>query len=137
MNWYSPGSIRYRRSQCTWLLAHWYELRCGDWPADPNGSSYVDVPGKPQVRPGAYFERAATIMGELERRIQRTGQDGVALRLFYCMQDSVPMIARAMGWSPRMVNGKIDRALRYICGGRAKTYSYRDFIDHKRPAQVS
>ena len=77
--WYHYGEIRWCVHQVLWIIERSETLRLGNWPLNPDGSSYTD----PNIRTGykseAYYTKPAVILGEVEYRLDRTGKDGKLL----------------------------------------------------------
>jgi len=63
------------------LIEHIPELSEGNWPNNPEGSSYIDVPiNKRTVKSEAYFAKPCEMAGEVYSRLIKTGKDGKILR---------------------------------------------------------
>lgn len=128
MSWWSPGEIRYSEVQVEWMLSHLLEMRQGEWPTDPNGS---DPMVRSKLKPYAHFEPIACCVGELERRIDKCGAAGIALKLTLAYGEEHYRVAHAFGWNGRECHRRIRQAMRYVCGVRAKSVSYKEFVDKK------
>ena len=125
--YYSPSQIRFNRPQVKWLLHHLPELRKGDWPVRPEGSSYIDqvIVGKKRVRRKAPFIDAGDICGELEHRLERTGLDGLLVEAVYTWDKSIDILARVASMSVKEVELRMGKALEYITGNRRKREPYK------------
>ena len=77
--WYSPGEVVFNRDQMLFLLEHLGILESGNWPANPEGTSYVDPIVHVQARQKAPFETAAQIYAEVSIRLEATGEAGEVL----------------------------------------------------------
>jgi len=77
--WWSEREIVFQRQQMLWLVEHLHVIKSGDWPANPEGTSYVDPIVHVQARRKAPFETAAQIYGEVSDRLEATGEAGQVL----------------------------------------------------------
>ncbi len=78
--WYSYADIRWCRFQCIWLITHIVELGEGNWPDNPDGSSYVDPALRSKsFRSEAYFCKPVGLVAEVMSRLGKTGEDGITL----------------------------------------------------------
>jgi len=99
-----------------WLIEHIVELGEGNWPDNPDGSNYVDLPiGSYRPKSGAYFTKPAEIVAEVMTRLNKTGEDGITL-----MEDIHSGIRRYED-----LKSVAKRALNYISGWRRRKSSYR------------
>lgn len=76
---YTYQDIRYCPFQVLWVIEHSETLRIGNWPDNPDSSSYVDPKIKTGYGSEAYFVKAVIILGEVEYRLARTGIEGKLL----------------------------------------------------------
>lgn len=133
--WWSPGEITFRHRQMLWLIEHLPELREGQWPANPVGSGYIDLPlvrkGKARSRK-AYFEIPTTIVAEVEVRLEKCGIDGLILLATECWGESEQSLAKYLGIPPWSVRKRANNALRYISGWERKNQSYKEFLHHRK-----
>lgn len=78
--WFHYGEIRFCPHQIIWIIEYSGILLAGDWPPEPNGSSYID----PEVRTGyaseAHYAKPVGILGEVNARLAKTGTHGKLLR---------------------------------------------------------
>lgn len=123
---YSPGSIRYTKSQVLWLLKN---VMDGDtWPPDHRETGYTGDPKKKGGRHAPY-EMTKMVVGELAARLERCGEDGLALEFITRLSDGddAYLIGRVAHYQRRQsedVQQGITLALRYCSGFRGKQISY-------------
>lgn len=55
-------------------------LIAGNWPTDPDGTSYTDLNIRAGYKSEAYFTKPVEILAEVNYRLKRTGTDGKLLR---------------------------------------------------------
>ena len=79
-DWFTPGEIVFSRPQMIFLIEHLDLLKEGNWPPNPNGSSYIDPAVKGRIKAHAYFEIPAQYYAEVSDRLEATGQDGEVLQ---------------------------------------------------------
>lgn len=118
-DWYAPKDIKFSREQMMWLIRHLGELLDGDWPANPWGSSYTEIPSIKGGSSEARFVRPCQFAAEVEVRLKLTGLEGKLL-----------MAELNGGWQevPYEQLGKESRdALNYISGWRRRKQTYREF----------
>ena len=80
-DWFSYHEIYFCRTQMMWLILNIVELGKGNWPDNPDGSSYVDpaITSK-SFRDEAYFVKASGLAGEVKTRLKKVGKDGQTLK---------------------------------------------------------
>lgn len=117
-DFYTWGEIRFCRTQMMWLITHIAELGEGNWPTNPEGSSYVDPALRSKsFRDEAYFVKPSGMLAEIKKRLSRTGEDGITL-----MEDIHSGIRRYED-----LKSVAKRALNYISGFRQRKESYSAF----------
>ena len=141
-NWVAPKDLKFSKSEMLFLLKHLAELRRGEYPPNPVGSSYTALPSaQVRVRRGGYFEGAIGIAAEIDIRLGQCGLDGLLLEGSVTWELSDERLARATNMSVAEVNRRLNRALRYISSGRDVRWhnakkrsgiSYKEFISHRR-----
>ncbi len=122
--WFAPADINFSRENMMWLIRHKDELLEGDWPANPWGSSYTDIPSIKGGSNEARFVRPCQFAAEVEVRLKQTGLEGRLLRA-----------ELNGGWHdvPYEQLSKESRdALNYISGWRRRKQSYREFKKQRR-----
>lgn len=134
--YYKSGEIKFSRQQIEWLIPLLPLLRNGVYPRDPKETGVYDTPiGKRQVKAKAPFITASEIAAELDFRLCQAGEDGLFLEMVYSQPDDryfiLQHIATALGVDINWVDRDIERALKYVCGFKRKSRSYREFRNHK------
>lgn len=126
--WFSYGEIFYCRKQMIFLIEHLVELGEGNWPANPDGSSYIDPSLRSKsFRNEAYFCKPAGLVACIMGRLDKTGEDGITL-----MEDIHSGIREY-----RDLKSVAKRALNYISGYRKRKEGYRSFKSRTKPTNVS
>ena len=120
--WYSPREIFFTREQMLWLLEHLPELETGNWPVNPQGSGYVDLPLKKSGRQQAYFETPCQFAAEVSWRLDKTGEDGKIL--YWQVQSGVTEY--------ELLEHEAKEALNYMSGWRRRQTSYSRFNTNRR-----
>lgn len=78
--YYKLGEIRFTRKQCIFLILHIETLELGNWPVNPLGSGYIDIPLKSKrAKHEAHFTRPVEMAAEIKIRLRTTGDAGEAL----------------------------------------------------------
>jgi len=132
--WYSPGAIKFTKTQIKWLIPRLPSLRNGEYPHNPKESGYSDFGGgKPQFKAGAKFEVPAGIAAELDIRLQRAGVDGILLELLYAGDPDdelfvIEHIANCLKVDSREISQRIRNALYFVSGIDRKAGSYSKYI---------
>jgi len=75
-DWFHFGEIRWCIYQVIWILVHAATLRAGQWPKDSSSDSNL---GQRSVKTEASFVKPELIIGEVEKRLERTGKQGELL----------------------------------------------------------
>ena len=117
-NHYTPGSIRWTRKQCIFLLQWSSLLKEGKWPSDYKETGYAGSKSRPNNQRAPY-ETAIQIWAELAVRIGKTGQDGYFLVQVYSSENQLAemdRIARAFQIDINEVSERLERALKYVTG---------------------
>ena len=101
--WYSYGVFRYARHQIIWAIDNRVHFDKGRWPPEPKEyetdelknkewntvirkSSYVDMIGRKQFQPDAYFVKPGVIWADISRRLKLTKTDGnLLIKEIECM----------------------------------------------------
>lgn len=112
-DWFHYGEIRFCPYQVIFIIRGTEILRAGNWPANPDGSSYIDPNIKTGYRSEAYYAKPTGILAEVEYRLKRTGTDGKLLR------------AEVLAGLDLSQESK--DALMYIKGWRRKRMSYQSW----------
>lgn len=120
--WYSPGEIVFNREQMLWLLEHLDVIRAGRWPANPEGSSYVDPIVHVQARRKAPFETPAQIYGEVSDRLEATGQAGE--ELLHQVQSGLNDV--------ELLSPFARSALNYMSGWPRRRMCYSDWVRQRK-----
>jgi len=95
-------------------------IRSGFWPSEHRETGYAGGKGKPQSH-SAPYERPVQVAAELDTRIEACGLDGLMLEFVYSAESEDKQfleqhIANAMRLDINTIEGRIDTALRYVCG---------------------
>ncbi len=114
-DWWEPGEIRYCEKQVLWLIK-WVRL-LDKWPPDGKETGYTGTSGKP-VGYHAPFETFRCIIGELNYRLKRCGQDGKAF------------IGTILSDAP--LDDDDRWVLGYICGNRRKRMGFPEWRTWKK-----
>jgi len=125
-SWYSPGEIKFYRSQVEWMLMHYNLICIGLWPADPFGVR------SEQLSPHGYFEAGIEVWMEFEPRLKATGRDGEMAVDFYCYQKDEARLAHIYGCYLNQVNEKVGHAVKYMSGKSRKRRTYQEFLQHRK-----
>ena len=112
--WYNFSEIRFCPYQVIWIIENAGALRTVTWPANPDGSSYIDPKIKIGFGSEAYYVKPVGILAEVEYRLKRTGTDGKLLRAEV-----------ENGKDISMMEPESRSALMYIKGWRRKSLSYQ------------
>ena len=138
--WYSYGVFHYSRDEILWALYYREILGRGDYPPMPpefmtyeyskedkkwvkvkRKSSYVDLGIKRRrTRPGANFEDAGCIIGEINKRLELTGRNGLHI-------DAKLLLAEVDAEYERF-SDEAWTALNYISGWKRK----KDYVGWKK-----
>ena len=78
--WYHFGEIKWCTHQVIWIIKNSAILLAGNWPPNPDSSSYIDPGIKTGYANEAYYTKPTAILGEVNRRLARTGLSGKLLR---------------------------------------------------------
>ena len=124
--WYTYPEIRFCPYQVIWIIESWGILLKGDWPDNPDGSSYIDPAIKGGFSNEAYFVKAVGVIAEVNERLKTTSEAGEAL-VDEIKDGKVTVI---------MEDGRIKfdglsrpayRALMYVKGERRKLKTYPEW----------
>jgi len=135
--YYRPSELTYNKSCILWLLKNLPELRKGEYPPNPAGSSYTDIPGKVRAKSGAYYQVVAEVAAEIDMRLSKCGLDGLILEAIESWGVSHERIAKALSMPVEEVIRRAYWALSYISSGRdmrwhttkrRKSITYRDWV---------
>lgn len=135
--WYNYSEIRYTREQVLFLLQNGSLLRAGFWPVKPDDSGYTGSMHGKQFKSEGNFIKATTIIAELDTRITKCGDDGLALEFAVCLSDGddVYLMQRVADYQHRSyedVKQGIKSALLYCCGWRRKRDSFKRYCEKYR-----
>ena len=149
--WYSYGVFHYSRDEVLWALYNREILGRGEYPPMPpefmtyEAEYYLDAEGKKRVkwikvkrkssyvdlgikrrrtRPGANFEDPICIIGEIDWRLEHTGQDRLHI-------DAKLLLAEVDAGYERF-SDEAWTALNYISGWKRKKMSYRRWLRDRR-----
>ena len=131
---YSPASINFSREQVIWLIKHFNLLIDGIWPSDHKVTGYTGK--KHKVSHVSYFETTKQVMAELVPRIERIGRDALPL-LFAFTHDADQqiyvrdMLASCLRVEPYELDERVEDAITYITGSRAKKMGYVEWKKQK------
>ncbi len=134
---YSPAEINFKsKEQVLWLIRNLSLISSGVWPSDHKETGYAGS-SKKVVGHRAPYEAAEVIAGELELRLEKCGDDGLALEFVVCLSDSDDIylkqrIANYQRRSYDEVCQGISTALKYIRGYHRKKISYGRFCYLRR-----
>jgi len=133
---YSPAEINFSRSQIPFLIKHLYLLRIGSWPSDFKQTGYSGGPKRGQKH-GSYFESPVSIAAELDFRLERVGVDGILLELICIIEPEDRLsfeshLAQALRTDLESIDRRIKTAMSYISGWKRKSFSYREYKQHRR-----
>ena len=115
--WYLYIEIRWCPYQVVFILESSDTLLAGNWPDNPDSSSYIDPMIKTGFRSEAYFTKPVEILAEVEWRLKRTGVDGKLLR---------EQIEN--GKSIAEMQPEARSALMYVKGKRFKRTDYKRWL---------
>ena len=124
--WYSIADIRYCRYQVLWIIENFIVCNAGKseserdtWPVEEQDTGYTEAPKTSHaVSAHAPFERTLQVVGDITRRLERTGKDGRLLVLE--VHNSVPLSQDARN------------ALNYVNGWREKHRSYTQWLADRK-----
>jgi len=116
--WFHYGEIRFCPYQVIFIIENSEVLRAGGWPANPDGSSYIDTKIQTGFKSEAYYVKPVGILAEVEYRRRRTGSDGKLLR--------------AEVLAGLELSQESKSALHYCKGWRRKRMSYQRWLRHRR-----
>ena len=105
--------FRWCPHQTLWALEHAEILLSGEWPPDPDSSSYTDPNIQTSLAHEGYFVKPELIIGEIERRMKTTREIGVSLR------------ERAeKGYTIEQLSSPEYNVLIFVSGDKAKKQTY-------------
>lgn len=113
---YTYADLRFCPFQVLWILENAEKLRAGNWPPNPEGSSYIDSKIRTGYGSEAYYTKPVGILAEVEYRLKRTGTDGKLLRAEV-----------ENGKDINMMEPESRSALMYIKGWRRKRMGYSNW----------
>lgn len=119
--WFHYGQIRFCPYQVLWIIEHSDTLLAGDWPPDPDSSSYVDPDIKGSLKDEAYYAKPVGILAEVNARLARTGTHGKLLRAEVLADLDLSQEAKD--------------ALMYVKGWRRKRMSFQKWLRDRRYSQ--
>ena len=134
LDYYSPGSIVYSRSQIIWLLL--YVAGRDSWPSRHKETGYTgDIQTSRSHH--AYYEETKMIMGELGGRLKTCGEAGLWLCYMVKTGDgddrgAIFEIASILGMNPDIVQWNVNTAFNYCKGVSRKKLSYRQYVTHRK-----
>ncbi len=102
-------------------------LREGEWPPEPKDSGYIDSPiSKRAVKGEAPFIKPASVIAELDIRLENTRTDGLMLEAHYGWGKSSESLAKHLRITEGDVSRRMESALSFITGWkRKKVYEQR------------
>jgi len=137
--WYSPNH-RYTRTYIFWLIENLPALRAREWPKNPRGSGYIDLPlGKRGRSWEAYFVRRCLVAADIEMALENCEKDGLILEATICWGKTDQALAKHLGIPVWSIRKRAKRALAYIVHCLKETgieerrrMSYREFKGIKK-----
>lgn len=118
--WFHYGEVRWCPYQVIWIIEHVDTLRAGNWPPNPDGSSYIDPMIKTGFKDEAYYTKPIEILAEVELRLEKTGAHGRQL------------IKEIEEGRPLDLLGDVARsALMYTKGQRLKRMTYKTWLKQR------
>ena len=118
-DWFSYRDIRFAREQFFFLINNLEIIKEGYWPPSPDKSSATEIPGEAVPKSYAYYTKPCEIAGEVEFRLNKTGDDGKTL---------VHEIQELGVDTYEKLAPDAKNALNYISGWRRRKTSYKDFL---------
>lgn len=130
-DFYKPSDIRYCGVQVVWLLQNPC-LDEGRWPNEHRETGYIG--NSKSNHHSAYFEVTMCVIGELNKRISRCGNDGIIFRQMY--SSGIEQVGDMVRLHPHLAkNGTIEQiagqVMSYVTGYRRKRISYKRFLWEK------
>ncbi len=120
--WFSIGEIRYCRLQSIWLIQEFLKVEgiriVMDRYTWPDGDTAEAPKTSHASNAHAPYEKVVQVVGELSRRLERTGKDGRLLVLEVKQEGGLSNDAR--------------NALNYACGDKYKNMEYFDWMRQRR-----
>ena len=116
--------------QVIWLFPLLPILRNGQWPYDTRcETGHSKYPS---------FQTPVELAAELDRRLEKTRQDGAMVELFYNGQRSYESIGKQFNLSLVVVKANIRKGLAYICDSQAhkRGLSYSEWRKLRRPKRL-
>jgi hypothetical protein len=121
-DWFPPNAIKFCRLQVLFYLKDCDSIRQGEWPKEPNGSSYTD----PAIR-SAFVKipahNAEMFAAEMDCRLKMCGIEGKLLEYEVKLDYQL---------SPSSY-----KALNFISGWRRRTESWRSFKSRQKTYKMS
>ena len=121
--WYSISEIRYCRHQVLWIIKNLVVCAAGEifavhvWPSEETG--YTDAPQTSHsINAHAPFEKVLQVVGDVTKRLKKTGKDGRLLVLEVQNNSDLSKDAR--------------NALNYVSGWREKPSGYPKWLRNRR-----
>jgi hypothetical protein len=127
--WWPPQAISYTKSQIIWIIENIAYIRQGVWPPECRESGYAGKNDSHST--SADFEPIMIVLADIERRLEKCGQDGYFLELVYGAGATYEHISKCINQTPRKVEKRVQTALRYICGKKDKA-NYQNYKNHKK-----
>jgi len=115
-SFFTYQEVRFCPYQVLWILEWKDTLLAGNWPDNPDSSSYVDPKIKTGYGSEAYFVKAVITLGEVNARLARTGIEGKLL-----------VAEVRAGVTLQELQPESRTALMYVKGNITKRQSYSDW----------
>jgi hypothetical protein len=124
--WFALPEIRYCRRQIIWIVAEFIRVEGRQivmerytWPSEKQETGYTQAPETQHaINSHAPYERVCQVVGEVGKRLERTGKDGRIL-VFETKSGNV-------------LSQDARNALNYSCGNKRKNMRYGDWLRSRR-----
>lgn len=128
--WYHPGEFRFTHDQVIWVVRNLAIFQDGYWPSHPLGKG-EEVWGKRSGQIRASFETPSMISGEILRRINRCGLEGVVFKMCVALGEDEHRVGQLVGWKYGDTPRKMMNVATYISGWRGKSRSFYSHVHHR------
>jgi len=115
---YNYSDIRFCPYQVLWVIEQSEVLQGGNWPSNPDESSYIDPGIRTGYKDEAYYAKPVGILGEVNARLARAGTHGKLLRAEVLAELELSEESKSV--------------LMYIKGWRRKGMSYKRWLKDRR-----
>jgi len=118
--------VKLSKGHVKWVLENLLIMKCGELPQGSRGDGTPSSIGGRTAKTSATFTDVAEDVGEVERRLNMCGKDGLIPILWYTCAMTREYIALNLGITKKEVKDRGKKAMNYITQEWPPTRSYEE-----------